>query len=773
MVLIPQQSIRVPQAPQFTSAQVVPMRSAGPAQLQQLGAAMQSAGAGIERFGVEREERLHIAAVKEAQALAEERIADADRSYMTTLGKAATGANRDQAWKILQDQLTSIESGLDHDVERRLFREVARRRLLNVRSRWGQHEDRQVLAYEIGASKAVLEAKKTAARMQGPQQPVGEALRAAPEAAAPAAGANAEAPGFQSLGFPTVGPEFLPGVPGLPTQAPEFLPSGGAAPAGGEPAAAGPRATLLDSVRSEARSLAGKLGYGPEQTDAFVTNQVGEVHIGVVEDLVADGRGTEAREYLQGIAPDDIAPEERRKLRSLVQRATLQDESLRLSLELQNLAPRRAAEPVAPGTAEAEAPPSTPPLGITMDEIRADSALWDQTSPAQRTQIEGSQASTRVEMVSAAQLEAFATGELNRRFLAGEITAELRDLTLDRIGHAAAALRRQAADRENGILDRAEQWAVENRGLGLSDMPPDLYQGVAQIGRLPEITSFLRTGRHTNDPAAVAEFMRMPASTLRSILPVELRALLRTKMDNETLAWALSAQAAALKPGTDIEAAYEKRIMEQRLVEFGRGTDAEGFFLTDFTTKPTAKQAERENRIWLRYLELKEAMRASGQNITPEVMDKLLDRAMFDEQVSVYGMIDNLYGIPISTLTPDEFEQSFVEVKGERVYLSEIPGTRDMRGPLQGQRDEFPDGDVRGKIMNQLLESKPPRPQTPQNIVSEWLWHGRPETVTEYDAARAAGNQILQRSMTPGDPAVQREAQRAAQYAIEQIRGHR
>lgn len=684
----PQEPLRIPGSSGLSApASAPPPGGARSAQIEQLGQVMQQTGSRLFVASRAAEERLHVAAVKEAQALAEERIIDADIAYRARLGKAAVGQAREQAVADLQKQLSTIEDGLEHGVQRRLFRDVATRRMLDVREVWGRHESRQLQAYEFGASEAVLQAKITAARRQGPAEPRAAAQEPRQGAILPTA------PGLGNEG------EVLPQTaPGLGADADRALTV--RAPANRSP-------DLLRSVRAEASNLAARAGYGPEQTDAFVRAKLSEVHVGIVEDLVSAGRGSAARDYLGGIPEGDLEPEARRKLGDLVRRFTLQDESLTRALDVIDRGDRQAGE-----------------TGGTF----------------------------RDGMVASFDLEAFAMADLDRQFRAGKIDAQERDLALDRVMQTASLRRRQRAEQENRALDEAEQWALENRALGIADMPPKLYQDLAAAGKLPEIASFIRSGRHTTDPEALYRFMRIPTSVLRQMDADVLRADLRTRMDNDTLDWAMRVHANARAPGSDADSAIIKRIVEQKFLELGReksplelrrgfvASDMKGYFLTDLDTAPTAVQRERMNKFWIRFQELKDNLRQSGVDITPETVNQIADQILIDEAVNVDQsfFFGDLRGIPISTMTDEQLANAYGIIDGERIPLSAVPGRSKVIPGLGA--DVFGTGDVRAEILEMMRREG--ETWSPQTVLEVWDRMGRPKNIAEFQAAVSAAAQF-------------------------------
>lgn len=280
----------------FSAPGVRPAGNATPGQISQLGDTLLGAGTDLANRANDLKERLHVAASKEALALAEERIVEADRDYLGRFGKHATGQHREAAWEQLSKSLEGVESALEHEEERTLFRQVIQRRLTNVTARWNNHEDTQVRAYEIGAGEAALAAKVEAARSRGPGGS-DEGGRENPESAA----------------------------------------------------------YLRFAVKAEATLLAQKRGLPPEMVEAFVAEKLGEVHAGVVEGLVDSGRGTEAADYLANTAAGEVTEDVRAKLQRLVRRASVTEEAAALAVQIRNDLPDDSATLRDTGRSEARA----------------------------------------------------------------------------------------------------------------------------------------------------------------------------------------------------------------------------------------------------------------------------------------------------------------------------------------------------------------------------------------------------------------------------------
>jgi len=438
-VPLPQQPDRLGGAAVLRAGRTAPLIDPRGVQVSRFGQALQSAGFTTARLASDLQEDLHVAAVKEAQALGEERIAEIDRAYTNTIGKAATGDNKSKAWERIQEQLDSIEGGLQHEVERDLFRQTMSRRMLDVGVRWGRHEDRQVRAYELGAGEAVLQAKIDAARRQGPQEP---------------------------------------------SRSPQGV-EGATAPQ-----------DMLQSVVAEARSLAGKMGMGPEAGLLFVREQTTKVHAGRVEDLVEAGRVSEAKKYLAGIDQKQVDPESMHSLRGLVRRGTIKDEAARMAV-------RARDEQFAKHRQRLRDPGRTEPMRPVPD-----AEAW----------------------VTAAQ------SELQSLFERNWLTREQRDATSAEVARMGQLQSNAEAVQANDIREEGEKWLRENAPASVESMPARLYQDAEGLGVLDELRAVAGgKGRHT-DPEAWVQAETLTDLQLRDISAAELARAFRGRLDDQHMA---------------------------------------------------------------------------------------------------------------------------------------------------------------------------------------------------------------------------------------------
>lgn len=96
------------------------------------------------------------------------------------------------------------------------------------------------------------------------------------------------------------------------------------------------------------------------------------------------------------------------------------------------------------------------------------------------------------------------TKELDQRFKENKITAEMRDATLTRLEHANAQRKAQQAEWEGNLLGAAQDFKLKNPGATVMDLPPQLYNGLKNSGKLVQAVSIFERG-DKSDPTTMLD----------------------------------------------------------------------------------------------------------------------------------------------------------------------------------------------------------------------------------------------------------------------------
>lgn len=619
-VPLPQVSEQAGGSNGFVAPGVVAQGNATGAQLERLGEAVARTGFSTAGLAAEQEERLHVAAVKEAQALAEEKILASDRQYRNTLGKAATGKGREQAWQDLKRDLTGIENGLESETERRLFLQVAERRLLDVRASWNTHEDRQIRAYELGAGEAVLQAKAEAARQQlvdraqeppeRPQEPRKKTQAKAPSNIGEGIVAAYQAAAAQHGGAPTAAPPTKAQDPLLP-------------------------------VRAEAESLAAKKGMSPEEAKLYVRDQLTQVHAGVVADLVEAGRTTEARTYF-GRVRKEIDPDSGLELEGLVHRASVGDDGAQLAIQIRD---RLQAG------------------------YREQRRLLETSSEPGQDLTQPLQPSTLPAELPPNALQAAGFEEIQALYEKGDITLEVADTAKARISKLAQEEQAKTAAMADFVARQAEQYLGDHKYESVEQLPPTIYQQAKALGILPDLREYSASAKRygTSDQRLFAD-LRSPGGNGHFAKPMrEFDTEMRRKLIPHDHAIAMALWREANDQATPEDFSFLTPL--RRLEDAARGLNIDPQKnLEEFN----AFRREVESRVnaW---------QYATGKKIAqdPQQLDTIFqqiteDRA-FIPQSFIFDVLNPDDALPFALMTPEQRRTAYVLVGGEQVRLRHIP----------------------------------------------------------------------------------------------------
>lgn len=385
----------------FTAPSVVPRQDPTGQQIGVFGRALQTAAAAAQDIFQQMEDEQNLAAAQEKVALGEEEIRTHSKEYLGLLGEKAHGIGRARASQGLRNQLLKLESSLENPVQRGLYRRWLDRRMQDVESTFDRHEMKQTQVWLAGARKARIEASVDSA-----------------------------AQSFILLGD-------KPNEDGTPSA---FR-------------------LQRNTAVQEARNRAQDLGLSPEETEAFVQDVTEDIHRLIVEGLADSGRGSEAKEYLQGVDRKELSQDGRRRLQGTVERASVADEGARLALRVRGEVVKQWRKALAdPGRTQPMAPL---PDGDTL-------------------QVDG-------------------TAAIQAMFEAGKISLEVRDAAIGEVENLAAMRRNETTVAENAAREAGEAWLRQNPMESVEAMPPTLYQQAQGLDVLDDLRAFSERKRYVTD----------------------------------------------------------------------------------------------------------------------------------------------------------------------------------------------------------------------------------------------------------------------------------
>lgn len=447
-----------------------------------------------------------------------------------------------------------------------------------------------------------------------------------------------------------------------------------------------------------AREIADSLGYSDELTEEFVQDTTTAIHAGVIERLIAEGRGDEARAYLDAVDIEEIAPQERPKLRARVQRSALINRAARTSREIIDFIDKEVQDqtplPIGPG----QEPPREPFVDAQGRTIRplqpGVTILGDPTAQAPEDQL-------------------FFRGReiLEQQLRAGEINKEERDAILSMIKEEQQFRRDVRVSEAQRALDDGVRHLLENPRSSVGNLPTDLYQDLLETGGLPAINTFSDSGgRFPTNPqvyASILDMRRNPSVIHKPngdlMTEGEFFLAYQPHLDPRHLEQAMAGYrvmtGAASPEDESIWSATER--IDFALRQAGI-TDEDDI---DRLERVIQQRANDETPAG--------GDRPKGEALQPIVDGVLLDEIRVPESFLGIDILNPDTVLPASLLTPAQIAQGEVDVDGFVVRLRDIPA------------------DVRREI-EQRIQARG-QPITFTEIAEVWFRLGRPQSLDAVD----------------------------------------
>ena len=265
---------------------------------------------------------------------------------------------------------------------------------------------------------------------------------------------------------------------------------------------------------------------------------------------------------------------------------------------------------------------------------------------------------------------------LDKQFADGKISAELRDATLSRLDKNHEIKKTAEADLKIKTMDDAERWLVDNPTKTITDMPPDMLEGVKRAGVFAQINSFAKNGRYTNEPQVVAEILTMKPEQLARYTPKSFEAKYRGQLDEPTMERMLTmVYAARNKEGKEpkvvkgMQFFTENEVVNRAAVEFGIIPNDGKKPVGDNAVKLTNFEREVQRQVRVFEATTLQGKRAASIDELQVIVDRIGKDKVY---VDVVGFDPQ---IPSIAVNQKDLGKTYVTVgsKKEKVYLNSIP----------------------------------------------------------------------------------------------------
>jgi len=641
------------------------MAAIGGQQQQAFGQAMERSGAAVSQVVLDINKDLNEAETKQADNIAAPLIRKRMTEYLYQQGQGAVndyeGAKKDIN-KILDDSAGTLKT----DMSRKMFSEVANRRLDMAMSQVDSHYAQQT---------KVWSQTETAARIESARQ---DGVAAAP----------LWKEGFSSDGKP-VRNSF---------------------------------SVARDTMVAETIKLAADKGFAPDSaaTKIAILAQLTAMHGQAISTFLAGDKTREAQAYYDGHVAE-IDPEKRDDIKRLLSTSTVADEALRLSQVIS-----KAVGTDNPQSYRAELDrrfnlPENDPEHIDskiysaalggLKERTGESDYNQSKSDAarNRARAEASQTVDAEGIRLARSLEGKGLNAAKKAVDAwydstskGEHDTAVYKNALSGIEHDWTVRKAQEAEGEKAQLGAATKWFVDHPGASIQDFSktnPLLYNNMVSKGHLAGLVSFARSNKVDTDPATWAALMTNQ-DEIKTLSPTQLFNKYSLKVSESDLN-RLYSMNAALNGSKD-----ENHLQIQSVQELVKDS-AVKLDILPATGKPSSSQENSFNDFQRRVDEKIVGFESTLQGkrkASPEELRRILQEVEMDKVYRPRTLLSDKE-VPLVSLGASDMSDAYVLVGSEKITVSSIPASQ------------------RSLIIPALRAAG--KPVTEQNIADFWVRGGK------------------------------------------------
>jgi hypothetical protein len=695
----------MPRVPSYDDFQVAPqvapaaraetavtpqMMSVSGEQLQGVGRGLQAVGDAGSKIMMDVQKDINEAATREADNQFTKAANGVVSNYLTQSGKAAVVSQSDVE-KAITDAANNAGEGLKNDMQRRMYSEVASRRVQGALGQITMHAATQAKQWNITATKArTTNASDSMASNWYQWKDDFSDLRVDPSSVDKSTWAKRPDGSEKSMGYlgplknanGSISTELSIGVKikgkemDIPTLVPTLTRQEVNTVLNLKEGEKMPESIVQKAVEhAQMRIADGKSPFaddkdGPKQqsnrytqdkntliaevdnlvyleTGGDPSSDIGKAmrrsyltgaHANVIQKMIVGGESMKARDYLQSAERSgEIEPDKSKPLYDLVKGAGVADEALKLSMSLKG--------------------------GIEAKQTQLDNLFKEQ-----------------------------------------KISAEVYKEARGNIEHNWTMQKARQAEYEKTVIGNSTDWFNENKGSSILDFKraqPVLYQQLQNSGHLSGITSFARSNKVDTDPVVWANVLTNQQE-LKAMTPNEIFNKYRFSLDDQHLekAYAINAALNGSKDEQHLSIMSTSDMVKDSAVRLGvlpatgkaNDTQAKGF--NDFQLAIDAKVAAYENG------ELGGKRKASQQELKKILQEVEMDK-VYKSRTGWFDKAD----VPVASMKPEDLQHAYVKVGDEEISLAAIPANQ------------------RALIIPALRSAG--KPITEQNIANYWVRGGK------------------------------------------------
>lgn len=287
----------------------------------------------------------------------------------------------------------------------------------------------------------------------------------------------------------------------------------------------------------------------------------------------------------------------------------------------------------------------------------------------------------------------------------GQITYEVFEKARGEVEHKWTVQKAQDAEYQKTIIGKATDWAIHNPNASILDFQktnPVMYTYMMNNGTLADLDRVIKAGGKVQNDAAVWAEVMTNQHDLKSMTPTEIYNKFSLKLDEPHLEKLYGINAALngskdeqhLSIYSTAEMVKDSAVRMGILPASGKASDSEATNFNQFQLALDAKIAAFEAS------DLGGKRKASQQELK-----KILQEVEMDKVYRSRTAWPDKSNVPMITVKPEEMEKTYVTINGEDIYSATIPTSQ------------------RAQIIPALRKAG--KPITESNIADYWVRGGK------------------------------------------------
>jgi hypothetical protein len=651
--------------PGFTPVQGQASPDIAGRQIEQMGAAANQVGQGIVRIAENLQDQYDEAKAKDYLNRFDMLAVTSKQEWSQQLGPEASRDKAAGRILRLEKERARLAGELENPVQRELFQMNSERRMISMNEIIYSHSGEQTMAYNAEQSKALSDAAVREGIQLGLQVRPPDSELAAAASIDPGKLFDAVSWDVASRGYPT--------LPQGPTRSDAGLP---------EPEVVkkddGKKALqfAINNAVEQRKAFAATKGWKPDdpRTNELVLQTTTEVHAGIVEGLVRQGRSSEASAYMDALKKDkrtgEVDPNVLGAMEGQVRQAGVADRGMRLADDTLQALDKAALA-----------------AGEDMDAHNN-------------------------------MLSEKAGNELLRQFRGGKVSAEELAFAMNQVNVFQSSRREAFAGGAVQSLKSAETWLSQNPNETPQSptFPVPLRDQLVRFQQLAAANQFAEQKRYATDWTVFGGLLDdAKDGKLAGMSRNEFTSKYRGQLADREWNIAMGAYQSQNTTNQKVEGTTLWKTSD-RIKEHARKM---GILTRDPRQgQDDGSSSERFAKFMKETSDLLEAYEQGplkGQrNATPEEVQRILDEQELDVVWNTSGIDSQM---PYAKLTPEEQDSAYVVFNGENIPVASVP--KDV-----------------GRMISKALLSEGYIPQQAE-IVQMWALAGRPRSAAAASKARA------------------------------------